>query len=151
MRLFATIVSLALAFPSLAADLDLNACIIDRDGSPELRFTLRNNSESEFAIEESELPWGIEGAIIVAYRGDAIVGKALRRAYSIRDPILNKVKIFGHDEIAGNIELRALYPELNKVAEDKGVLIFWAYTLPGAERPMKSGALLLDSYSKCKQ
>ena len=150
MRLFATIVSLALAFPSLAADLDLNACIIDRDGSPELRFTLRNNGESEFAIEESELPWGIEGAIIVAYRGDAIVGKALRRAFSIRDPILNQVKIFGHDEIAGNIELRALYPELNKVAEDKGVLIFWAYTLPGAERPMKSGALLLDSYSKCK-
>ena len=75
----------------------------------------------------------------------------MRRAFSIRDPILNKVKIFGHDEIAGNIELRELYPEFNKVAEDKGVLIFWAYTLPGAERPMKSGALLLDSYSKCKQ
>lgn len=134
-----------------AADLGVTACVAIDGDSPALHFEIQNKTASSISIPSSNFPWREDGAIVIAYRGDALIGKVMKRAYQIQDSVSGNVVLRSGEKQAGELVLKYLYPEIVKLDDRSSVTILWAYTPRGyaAKDITLGGALTLRDKDRC--
>lgn len=131
--------------------LKVNACILSGEDGFILRFELSNVSENSIAIPNERLPWGVDGAIVVAYRGTAIHGGLLRRVYLIQDDFSDSRLLKNGEKRYGDVYLSHIFPELRNTAPDSPVAVMWSYSvldLPVRQETI-GGALTLQERDRC--
>ncbi|WP_150132043.1 hypothetical protein [Dokdonella koreensis] len=150
------LVALLLAFLSCAclagpAELEVNACIVSDEDGFILRFEVSNVSENSITIPNERLPWGVDGAIVVAYRGTAIRGGLLRRVYLIQDDFSENRLLRRGGKQYGDVYLSHIFPELRKPVAGSPVTVMWSYSvldLPVRQETI-GGALTLLERDRC--
>ncbi|GAA0725240.1 hypothetical protein [Dokdonella soli] len=145
------LIALLLSMPSSAAGLGVAACISMDSEGPALRFAIANDTGGSISIPKSNLPWREDGAIVIAYRGDALIGKVMKRAYPVQDSVADNVILRNGEKKTGELVLKYLYPEFAKLDDSSSVIILWAYVPHGnsAEDVTFGGALTLRDKDRC--
>ncbi|MCZ2112755.1 MAG: hypothetical protein LC131_02700 [Anaerolineae bacterium] len=145
------LIALLFSTSSGAAGLGVTACICMASEGPALRFAIANDTGGSISIPESNLPWREDGAIVIAYRGDALIGKVMRRAYSVQDSVASDVILRNGEKRIGDLILKYIYPEFAKLDDSSSVIVLWAYVPHGnsAEDITFGGALTLRDKDRC--
>lgn len=151
--LFATILLLAAGSSTSALEhvgMTIAACSVLGPDGVKVRFRLTNGSKSIISIPDARLPWSADGAIVVAFRGSALVGSPMRRVYMVQDPLAHLTTLSANASIAGELDLKYLYPELSTLDNIDSVVLFWGYRGDGENgKIISSGALTLRGGDVC--
>jgi hypothetical protein len=93
-----------------------------------LHITLRSFAEARATVYKSVLPWGSSYSIIlVAATSD---GQCLDRNLPVDDPSPEQVSLDPKGSLSGDINLRNIFPNLDRASKRSAVHLFWAYEAP---------------------
>lgn len=145
--------SLSCACLADPVELRVGACMLLGDDGFVLRFELINASGDSITIPSARLPWGVDGAIIVAHRGTAIRGSFLRRVYLVQDDFSDGLVLRNGERKYGDVYISHIFPDLRNGVSDRSVTIMWTYSVLGlsAKQETIGGALGLQERDRCKK
>jgi hypothetical protein len=107
-----------------------------------LRMTVRSLATAPATIYKSELPWELRHSIILTAVTTA--GDSLSQNVVAGDPSLQKITLNPGQSVSGDIDLKAVFKDLDGVRRKSDVLLFWAYRSPdGLNLPKWSGGWIL--------
>jgi hypothetical protein len=113
-----------------------------KDEPLRLRVTVRSLATVPATINKSELPWELRHSIIltaVTSSGDDLLQNVVAG-----DPSLQKITLNPGQSVSGDIDLKAVFKDLDRVRRKSDVLLFWAYRSPdGMNLPKWSGGWIL--------
>ena len=93
-----------------------------------LRVTLRSGAGHAAAIFKSELPWGNRYSMVfVAARPN---GQPIDMELPVEDPVAEKVSLAPGASLTGDIDLKRIISDLNRVTKQSDLHLFWAYESP---------------------
>lgn len=112
-----------------AGSVTVEACWTMIENYPSVEFRISNNSASNLTLDNTEFPWNGSGAIIVAYRGDRIVGEVLDRIYPIHDDEAKLVMLGEGESKSGSVVLSEYFRGVDEAKSVAHVKLLWSYSL----------------------
>ena len=112
-----------------AGAVTVEGCWTMIESYPSVEFRIVNNSSSDLTLDNTEFPWNGNGAIIVAYRGDRVVGKVLDRIYPIQDDEARLVTLRRGESRAGSVVLSEYFRGSDDAKSVARVKLLWSYSL----------------------
>jgi hypothetical protein len=113
-----------------------------KDEPSHLQITVRSLATAPATIYKSDLPWELRHSIILTAVTSA--GDSLPQNVIAGDPSLQKITLNPGQSVSGDIDLKAVFKDLDGVRRKSDVLLFWAYRSPdGLNLPKWSGGLIL--------
>ena len=107
-----------------------------------LRITVRSLATAPATIHKSDLPWEIRRSIILTAVTSS--GDSLSQNVVAGDPSLQKITLNPGQSVSGDIDLKAVFKDLDGARRNSEVLLFWAYRSPdGLNLPKWSGGWIV--------